>query len=182
MSLRTKHPVRQRSTSAVRSAGNSPSYNRPRSMGFFSNSSPYTPYSSSPVSSYSIYNPSTIGNYNKYSSNYTSPYISNGYRNSPLNGYTASLSIPAKALNKISMISPSYSSNRDYPKTASNRQSRQMSRGNSFNRERSLSRSQSSVGGGMGSRSLSLTSLNSEGYCVRNCFYVTQFIIRGQIG
>lgn len=173
MSFRSnKQSVRPRSSSVTRNSVSSSSYNRPRSTGFFPN--PYTPSYTPTPTSYSSYN-GLGSNYNVYSSNYNSPYY-NGYRASIPNSYTASLSIPAKLLSNYNVgSSPSYSKKyeRDYgQKTAGHRQSRSKSRtsSGSFSRDRSLSRTQSEGRStGMGSKSLSLTSLNSEGYCVRIC-------------
>lgn len=173
MSFRNKQPSssRHRSSSATRNGSGSSglSYtNRPRSLGFFgSNANSYSSYSGSP-NSYNAYNPS----YNSYGSNYKSPYFSNNYRNGAgsSSGY-ASLTIPAKALTNINVVTPSYSrmydNNKDYIKNDNGHKSRRdMHRSDSFGRDRSLTRSQSSLASGMGSRSISLTSLNSEGYCV----------------
>lgn len=162
MSFRSKQPVRQRSSSVTRNGSGSSSYNRPRSTGFFSNSNPYTPYTPSPTSS--LYN-----NYNLYSSNYNTPYY-NGYRASVPNAYTATLSIPAKLLSSYNLGSTpnyvkKYDSSRDYGQKSTHRQSRSRTRGGSY-KDRSVSRSQSEGRSGMGSKSLSLTSLNSEGYSV----------------
>ncbi|KAK9731759.1 Ankyrin repeats (3 copies) [Popillia japonica] len=182
MSYRSKQPIpptRRRSSSAVRSGGTttnpSSGYHRPRSyMG--SHSSPFssalaaipsnTPYSSfTPSSAYKNYSSSG------YSSNYKSPYFQNTSRSSA--GY-ASLTIPAKALTNINVVTPNYSkmydNSREYaiPSDTGHR-SRQMTRNGSFSRDSSLTRSQSSLNGsGMGSRSHSLTSLNSEGYISGN--------------
>lgn len=172
MSFRNKQPStsRHRSSSATRNgSSNNLSYgNRPRSLGFFgSNSNLYSSYSGSP-NAYSAYNPSS---YNSYSSNYKSPYFSNNYRNGAGSSGYASLTIPAKALTNINVVTPSYSrmydNNKDYIKTDSGHKSRRdLGRNGSFSRDRSLSRSQSSLASGMGSKSISLTSLNSEGYAV----------------
>lgn len=171
MSFRNKQPStsRHRSSSATRNgSGNNVSYgNRPRSLGFFgSNTNLYSSYSA-PSSGYSAYNPS----YNSFGSNYKSPYFSNNYRNGAGSSGYASLTIPAKALTNINVVTPSYSrmydNNKDYIKPDSGHKSRRdMNRSGSFSRDRSLSRSQSSLASGMGSRSISLTSLNSEGYVV----------------
>lgn len=157
MSFRNKQPVppaRHRSSSATRNgSSNSLAYARPRSMGLYSsNSSPYTSYTS-PSNTYT----SAYNNYNSpyggaYSSSYKSPYFQNDYRN---NSTFGSLTIPAKALSNVNLY-------------GSGHRSRQMSRQGSYSRDRSLSKSRSnSVGSGMGSRSISLNSLNSEGYIVR---------------
>lgn len=180
MSFRNKQPVpptRNRSASATRNgSGSGYSYgsNRPRSTGFFnSNTNPYSSYSTSASSNpYGGYS----SPYSSYSSNYKSPYFANSYRNTSNNngnsnsGY-ASLTIPAKALTNINVVTPNYSkmyeNSKDYIKNSSGHTSRRdMHRNGSFHRDRSLSRSQSSLVSGMGSRSLSLTSLNSEGYYV----------------
>lgn len=175
MSFRSKQPVappRHRSSSTQRngSTNGSSSYSRPRSIGYFgSNTSPYSsPYNTSVSNNYSSsYSPF----YGGYTSNYKSPYFQNSYRSGG-NGY-ASLTIPAKALGNINLLNSnyggkSYDNIRDYKKGTgeSSHRSRQMTRTGSFNRDRSLSKSQSSIGSGMGSRSISLTSLNSEGYVV----------------
>lgn len=167
MSFRSKQqvaPSRHRSSSATRNNSNGLSYsNRPRSLGYFgSNMSPFSSYSSNSSGPYSSY----TSPYNSYTSNYKSPYFSNGYGTS---GY-ASLTIPAKALANINVVTPSYSkmydNSKDYVKNDSGHKSRRdLHRTGSFNRDRSLSRS-NSVGSCMGSRSVSLTSLNSEGYVV----------------
>lgn len=156
-------PLRRRSASAVRSNGSSYS-NRPRSVGYYgANTMSYSsPYSTSTTNPYS-------SSYNKnYTSNYKSPYFSNSYRTSS-SGY-ASLTIPAKALNNYNISTPSYSnSSKDYTRNDTGHRSRRdLSRTGSFNRDRSLSRSRNSlVSSGMGSKSISLTSLTSEGYIVR---------------
>lgn len=172
MSFRNKQPStsRHRSSSATRNGSSNVSYgNRPRSLGYFgSNTTPYSSYSG-PSNAYSAYNPS----YNSYAgSNYKSPYFSNNYRNGAGSSGYASLTIPAKALTNINVVTPSYSrmydNNKDYIKSDGGHKSRRdMNRSGSFSRDRSLSRSQSSLASGMGSRSISLTSLNSEGYIVR---------------
>lgn len=129
---------RPRSSSSLRNG----SYNntRPRSLGHFTSGSYNSPYSTSPYSSFS--------NYNGYGSNYQSPYFPNGYRGTPTaNGY-ASLTISSKTPKKSEHISR-----------------RDLTRGSSY-RERSLSRSSTPLTGSLGSRSISLTSLNSEGYSV----------------
>lgn len=153
-------PVRHRSSSASRtpsspSSAALSSYSRPRSLFSTSNTNPFN----SASNLYSSYvSPYTSGNSaysSPYSSGYKSPYFSNGYKGS--SGY-ASLTIPANKFNFLG------TSNYD------NGRSRSISRQGSFGRERSLSKSRSpSVvsGSGMGSRSISLTSLNSEGYVVR---------------
>ncbi|CAG9770585.1 unnamed protein product [Ceutorhynchus assimilis] len=181
-------PVRHRSSSAVRSGTNS--YNsRPRSVGYYGSNSnnPYgsnssnhygsnssNPYGSN-SNSYGAYSSpynsslSSYGGYNSsYGSSYQSPYFPNGYRGSTGSSGYASLTIPAKSLTNVltQNYSKSYDNNRDYIKNDAARRSRreQLARGNSY-RDRSVSRSRSSLpGSGMGSRSLSLTSLNSEGY------------------
>lgn len=132
--------TRPRSSSTLRSG----SYNntRPRSLGHLSSTTYSSPYSTSPYSSFT--------NYNGYGSNYQSPYFPNGYRGvSAANGY-ASLTIPSKT-----------------PKKAEHISRRDLTRGSSY-RERSLSRCSTPLTGS--SRSISLTSLNSEGYCVRKKF------------
>lgn len=184
MSFRSKQPVapaRRRSSSAVRnsnSSGNTPlsSYtSRPRSTGYYAGNtnsyySPASAISSNGYSSSSSYNPFFSG----YTSNYKSPYFQNGYRSGNLAGY-ASLTIPAKALANVNVVTSSYSKSydnkRDYIKQDNGgHRSRQMSRAGSFTRDRSLSKSRTpSLSSGMGSRSMSLTSLNSEGYIVRDC-------------
>lgn len=140
---------RPRSSSTLRSG----SYNnasRPRSLGHFSSGSYSSPYSSN-SSPYSSYN-----NYNGYGSNYQSPYFPNGYRGTPAaNGY-ASLTLSSKT-----------------PKT-DHISRRDLTRGSSY-RERSLSRSSTPLTGSLGSRSISLTSLNSEGYSVRIMFFIYNF-------
>lgn len=177
MSFRNKQPVpptRNRSTSATRNgSGSSFSYgsNRPRSAGYFTaNANPYSSYSSG-GNSYGGYS----SPYSSYSSNYKSPYFGNSYRNNNSSGNNnsgyASLTIPAKALANINVVTPNYSkmyeNSKDYIKNSGGHTSRRdMHRNGSFHRDRSLSRSQSSLVSGMGSRSLSLTSLNSEGYIV----------------
>lgn len=179
MSFRNKQPVpptRNRSASASRNgSGSSFSYgsNRPRSTGFFNaNTNPYSPYSAA-SNSYGGYS----SPYSSYSSNYKSPYFANNYRNNNTNGNNgyASLTIPAKALANINVVTPNYSkmyeNSKDYIKNSSGHTSRRdMHRNGSFHRDRSLSRSQGSLISGMGSRSLSLTSLNSEGYFVSFCY------------
>lgn len=179
MSFRSSPSSRQRSSSLIRN-GTSSSYSRPRSLGYLSsNSNMFSPYAtSSPTNSYSSYNSSPLSSYNMYSSNYMSPYFPNGYRGTTSSNGYASLTIPVKTLNNISAV-PSYSKALDnYTKSSNARQSRQASRKGSFNRDRSLSRSQSSLVNGMGSRSVSLTSLNSlnsEGYIVRIAIVVYIF-------
>ncbi|CAH0546537.1 unnamed protein product [Brassicogethes aeneus] len=155
-------PTRHRSSSSVRSNGSVGGYSRPRSLGYFgSNTSAY----SSPYSSPSSYSPSS---YSNYTSNYQSPYFPNGYRGSSGSSGYASLTIPAKALTNINVVTPSYSktydNSRDYD---GGHRSRRDSARSYANRERSLSRSRNSLASsGMGSRSLSMTSLNSDtGYC-----------------
>lgn len=169
MSFRNTQGARQRSSSLVRNgSASNPVYGRPRSLGFFnshghSNFSPYT--ATTPKNCFSPYSPSSLSNYKMYSSNYMSPYFPNGYRGAATNGY-ASLTIPAKALNNVANFSKLF----DNAHGSTTRQSRPTSRTGSFNRDRSLSRSQSSLNSGMGARSVSLTSLNSlasEGYVVR---------------
>ncbi|KAG5883940.1 hypothetical protein JTB14_003758 [Gonioctena quinquepunctata] len=152
-------PTRHRSSSSARSGGSSSYNSRPRSLGHYT--SPYSsPYSNS-TSPYS----SSFTNYNGYGSNYQSPYFPNGYRGSS-SGY-ASLKIPAKAL--LNLSTPSYTkkydSGSDSAKNGGSHVSRRdLSRAGSY-RERSVSRSRNSLpSSGMGSRSISLTSLNSEGY------------------
>ena len=184
MSFRPKQSIpsnRRRSTSAVRhgtgSNGSVSSYSRPRSYV----GSHTAPFSSAHLNlpsntPYSTYTPSSsYKNYGGYVSNYKSPYFQNGYRNSGggsgSSGY-ASLTIPAKALSTINIVTPSYSkvyeNSREYIKgDGVGHVGRQMTRGGSFTRDSSLTRSQGSAGG-MGSRSHSLTSLNSEGYVVRS--------------
>lgn len=137
-------PTRHRSSSAVRSGNFNNS--RPRSLGHYSN--PYSSPYSSTSNAFSSFN-----NYsNGYGLNYQSPYFPNGYRGSSGSSGYASLTIPAKAFGKSEHLSR-----------------RDLTRGNSY-RERSLSRSRNSLpSSSMGSRSISLTSLNSlnsEGYCV----------------
>uniref|UniRef100_A0A1Y1JWN0 cGMP-dependent protein kinase interacting domain-containing protein n=1 Tax=Photinus pyralis TaxID=7054 RepID=A0A1Y1JWN0_PHOPY len=156
MSFRNTPSARQRSSSLVRfgSTGNV-GYGRPRSLGFF-NANKFSPYATSQTSNFSPYS-SVNNNYSpSYSSNYKSPYFSNDYRGR--NGY-ASLTIPVKAFSPTSVV-PNYAKLFDNTHVKSARQSRPTTRSDSFNRKRSLS----SVSSGMGSRSLSLTSLNSEGY------------------
>lgn len=190
MSYRSKQPVpptRRRSSSAVRAGSTGTTsnqgsgYHRPRSyMG--SHSSPFSSAlaaipSNTPYSSYT--SSSAYKNYGAsgYSSNYKSPYFQNASRNT---GY-ASLTIPAKALTNINVVTPNYSkmyeNSREYAiPSDSGHRSRQRSRNGSFSRESSLSRSQSSLNGsGMGSRSHSLTSLTSEGYIVRNSENIIKF-------
>lgn len=130
---------RPRSSSSLRSGSYSNS--RPRSLGHYSSSSSYnSPYSTSPYSSFS--------NYNGYGTNYQSPYFPNGYRGTPAaNGY-ASLTLSSNTPKKTDHVSR-----------------RDLTRGSSY-RERSLSRSSTPLSGNLGSRSISLTSLNSEGYSV----------------
>lgn len=158
MSFLSKQPVaptRHRSSSAVRSGALN---NRPRSLGHYSTNPYNSPYTSStPSSTFSSFN-----NYNGYGLNYQSPYFPNGYRGSSGSTGYASLTIPAKAFGKSDHVSR-----------------RDLSRGNSY-RERSLSRSRSSLpSSSMGSRSISLTSLNSlnsEGYCVSDiCFNLNRY-------
>nr|XP_023022877.1 protein phosphatase 1 regulatory subunit 12B-like [Leptinotarsa decemlineata] len=151
-------PTRHRSSSSARSTGSSYN-NRPRSLGHYT--SPYSsPYSNST-------NPySSFGNYNGYGSNYQSPYFPNGYRGSTTSsGGYASLKIPAKAL--LNLATSSYAKKYDSGNDGTNGSHvsrRDLSRGGSY-RERSVSRSRSSLpSSGMGSKSISLTSLNSEGY------------------
>lgn len=130
---------RPRSSSSLRNS--TYSNTRPRSLGHYS-SSYSSPYSSNPYS--------TFSSYNGYGSNYQSPYFPNGYRGTPAaNGY-ASLTIASKTPKKSEHISR-----------------RDLTRGSSY-RERSLSRSSTPLTG-LGSRSISLTSLNSEGYSVSKC-------------
>lgn len=176
MSFHGKQPVpplRRRSSSAVRNSSSSYS-NRPRSVGYYGSntigySSPYSttnPYSSS---------------YGSYSSNYKSPYFPNGYRGSSASSGYASLTIPAKTLANINIITPNYSktyeNSRDYIKSDTGHRSRRdLSRTGSFrDRDRSLSRSRNSLASsGLGSKSISLNSLTSEGYIVR-CLYFEKF-------
>lgn len=142
---------RPRSSSALRS-GSSYSNSRPRSLGHYSSSSYNSPYSatSNPYSSFS--------NYNGYGSSYQSPYFPNGYRGAPAaNGY-ASLTIASKTSKKSDHISR-----------------RDLARGSSY-RERSLSRSSTPFSSGLNSRSISLTSLNSEGYCVSKVKILNHFV------
>lgn len=159
-------PLRHRSSSATRSNGHSYN-NRPRSVGY---------YGSTNNSSYGVPYPSTANpyssSYNNYASNYKSPYFPNGYRGgSGAAGY-ASITIPAKTLANINLVPSNYSkihdNSRDYIKSDNGHRSRRdLGRSGSFNRDRSSSRSRSSLtGSGMGSRSISLTSLSSEGYIV----------------
>lgn len=130
-------PLTSRPRSSSSLRSNSYSNSRPRSLGHFSTSSYSSPYTS-PYSSYS--------NYNGYGSNYQSPYFPNGYRGTPAaNGY-ASLTIAST------------------PKKSEHISRRDLTRGSSY-RERSLSRSTTPLSS-LGSRSISLTSLNSEGYSV----------------
>lgn len=155
-------PARHRSSSSVRSSGgNGSSYNnRPRSLGLFSNSYS-SPYSSS-TSPYS----SALNNYNSYSGNYQSPYFPNGYRGSTGSSGYASLTIPASSVLKSFQKKYDNSNGKD----GSHVSRRELNRGSSY-RERSLSRSRNSLASsGMGSRSISLTSLNSEGYVVSNIY------------
>ncbi|KAJ8941348.1 hypothetical protein NQ318_004792 [Aromia moschata] len=162
MSMHNKQPaVPSRHKSAVRNASSSYG-NRPRSVGYYgSNTAPFTSSfsNSSPFSSLS--NSKSL-----YGYNYQSPYFSNGYRtpSSSSSGY-ASLKIPAKAFQSASALD----SAKDFIKGEAERRSRRdLSRGGSYyGRDRSLSRSRNSLAaGGLGSRSISLTSLNSEGYVV----------------
>lgn len=67
----------------------------------------------------------------------------------------ASLTIPAKAFGSTSHYGGE-----------GHRSRRDLGRNGSFGRDRSLSRSQGSLASGMGTRSVSLSSLNSEGYIV----------------
>lgn len=168
MSFRSRQPIpptRHRSSSATRSttSSNPSTYSRPRSVGLFSSN----PSSNNLFTSFSSgYSSPYNNNYTSYSSNYKSPYFTNGYKGSS-SGY-ASLTIPAKALANINLIPNNYS--REYDST---NRSRSVSRQGSFNRDRSVSKSRSpSVVSGMGSRSVSLTSLNSEGYFVRIRLFV----------
>lgn len=175
MSFFSKQNVnpRRRSSSAVRSGSSTSSYNRPRSMGHYTN--PYSsPYSSSTTNPYS-----SFSTYSSPSSNYQSPYYPNGYRGATSSSGYASLKIPAK--NLLNLSTPNsykkYDSGSDSLGTGHSSRSRDLSRAGSY-RDRSLSRSRSSLASGMGSRSISLTSLNSEGYIVsRMCKIVHSFII-----
>lgn len=183
MSFHGKQPVaplRHRSSSAVRSNGTSYS-NRPRSVGYYgANTTAYSsPYTTTTTNPYSSYNSS-------YTSNYKSPYFPNGYRSGVTSTGYASLTIPAKTLANINLITPNYSktydnNNRDYLKSdAGHRSRRDLGRTGSFNRDRSLSRSRNSLASsGMGSKSVSLTSLSSEGYIVRIAGTVFSFFSSG---
>ncbi|KAJ8983842.1 hypothetical protein NQ317_016447, partial [Molorchus minor] len=136
------------------------SYNgRPRSLGYYGSNT--TPFSSSYSNSSNPYSSSNSTS-NAYGLNYQSPYFSNGYRTpSSTSGY-ASLKIPAKSLSSVANnnYSKSYGNEREH------RSRRDLSRANSYyGRDRSLSRSRNSLASsGLGSRSISLSSLNSEGY------------------
>ncbi|KAJ8956486.1 hypothetical protein NQ314_006724 [Rhamnusium bicolor] len=159
MSLHNKQPVastRHRSSS-VRS--------RPRSLSYYGSNT--VPYSSSYSNSSNPY--SSISNYNSYSANYQSPYFSNDYRGTSSGLGYASLKIPAKSSSNTPGYSKTYDNNRDYIKNDDHISRRDAAKTNVYNRNRSLSRSRNSLSsGGMGSRSISLTSLNSEGYVVSN--------------
>lgn len=183
MSFRNKQPIapmRHRSSSTIRSNPSSYTSSRPRSLGYFgSNTMSYSSPYSTPSSYYNA------NNYNGYSSTYQSPYFQNGYRSNAgksSSGY-ASLTIPAKALSNINVITPNYSksydNNRDYVKSDSSghRSRRDAGRRSSYrDRERSLSRSRNSLASSLGSRSISLTSLNSEGYVVLKLFRYYKWI------
>ncbi|KAF7274260.1 hypothetical protein GWI33_013072 [Rhynchophorus ferrugineus] len=161
-------PVRHRSSSAAR-VGSSSYGSRPRSVGYYgANTNPYSGSNaySSPYSNGSSY--SSLNSYNpSYGSSYQSPYFPNGYRGASGAGGYASLTIPAKALSNVKTLTQNYpkSYENNYLKSDNGRRSRRdISRGSSY-RERSASRSMGSLpGSGMGPRSMSLTSLNSEGY------------------
>ncbi|KAK9891465.1 hypothetical protein WA026_014697, partial [Henosepilachna vigintioctopunctata] len=164
MSYQPVAPSRHRSSSAARTTSSGYG-SRPRSMGFYGNTSPYSsPYSTATSSPYS----SSLSNYGGgYSSNYTSPYFQNGYRSNASSGGYASLTIPAKAFaTNYNVLAPNYAKN--YTKGAHrSRRDSSSSRGGSLrDRDRSASRSRSTLSGGsgLGSKSISLTSLNSEGY------------------
>lgn len=140
-------PLTSRPRSSSSLRSSSYSNGRPRSLGQYT-SSYSSPYSTSPYS---------FTTYNGCGSNYQSPYFPNGYRGSPAaNGY-ASLTFASKSPKKSEHISR-----------------RDLSRGTSY-RERSLSRSSTHLSG-LGSRSISLTSLNSEGYSVSRIEMFSHFV------
>lgn len=161
MSYQPVPTARQRSSSAVRSGSGYGS--RPRSMGFYGNANYNSPYANPTANPYTT----SLTNYaGGYTSNYQSPYFQNGYRSN--GGGYASITIPAKAFaSNYNVITPSYSS---YSKNAGRRSRRDSSssRPSSLrDRERSASRSSRSLSsGGLGAKSISLNSLNSEGYIV----------------
>lgn len=139
-------PLTSRPRSASSLRSSSYSNSRPISLGQYI-SSYSSPYSVSPYS---------FTSYNGCDSNYQSPYFPNGYRRSPAaNGY-ASLIFSSKSPKKSEHISR-----------------RDLSRGY---RERSLSRNSTPLSGGLGSRSISLTSLNSEGYNVSKIVIFSHFV------
>ena len=162
-------PTRRRSASSMRSNGytSSPtSTHRPRSY-LGSNTSPYYSTTSLGTSSSPYSSGSSSFNYSSAyggTSSYKSPYFQNGYRGS--SGY-ATLTIPAtKSLSSYD----------------SGHRSRAVSRNGSYHsrdRSTSRSRSQSVVSNGLGSKSISLTSLNSEGYVVSNSGTAIQFMFIG---
>lgn len=169
------------------------SYNRPRSTSFLEPSktynnmynSNYTTYSTPSLQQYSLsaktlpynsYNSSPYNssknllNYNSYmplslNSNYGG--LSNGY-----GAVAVTMNTPSKNLTALNIMpyssSSSYDkSNLDYKTNISNsekRKGRSMSRNGSFARSRSASAIRDS---NMGSRSISMSSINSEGYIVR---------------
>lgn len=147
-------PPRRRSSSAARSES---SYNtRPHSLGSYgSNTVPYSNASN---------RFSTMSKYDNYGINYQSPYFSNTYRGST----TSSLKIPAKMLSNS--ISKFHINTDNYMNGEGGRRSAK--RTNVYSRESSLSRSRNSLcSSGMGSRSVSLTSLYSDGYAVSTIYF-----------
>lgn len=149
MSFRSSKPSSRRSSSSFRNNNSNntvpglASYNRPRSLSFFSTSTPaitsgYAGYTSSPTSSnfHSILNSSTpfLNSYNYNAYNPYSKYSLNGY--SPVNqlptsyggttsGY-GSISLPSKTLSALNIMPTTYgstknydSSSRDYLKSSS---------------------------------------------------------------
>lgn len=152
--------------------------NRPRSLGIYSNSpnstnNPYTAttpsFNSSPYSSIPSYSMGYSSPYSSYSSpsGYNPTY--NNYGMMSPSSYTPSPSAVASImLNSLSLSKPTYSSGTYNSGNNTNgtggRKSRQLSRNGSYGRDKS--RSKSVTNSDMGSRSLSLTSLDSQGYVV----------------
>lgn len=155
MSFVTRQSVtspRRRSSSAARSES---SYNsRPRSLASYGSHTVFYSNTSNRLF--------PMSKYDNYGINYQSPYFLNAYRGSA----TSSLTIPAKTLsNSISK----FQINADSYMNGGHKSTK---RPNVYNRESSLSRSRNSFcNSGMGSRSVSLTSLHSEGYSV-STFYL----------
>lgn len=176
--------------------------NRPRSIAGLYSSNGSNPYSStyssgipsstygSSIPSYGSGYSSPYMNYNSYSSPYNSANSSSYYGGltPSYNSKAASISSMLNSLNLSKPLSsyavvPSNTTNygnKDSTITNSTRQSRAKSRHDKYNRDRSLSRASSNIDSKSsdigGSRSISLTSLESQGYVVRFCFIIL-FII-----